>query len=110
MIDQQLTRNKTIVVLTKSRLRLHPVTGLTLPRVVPPEGATTAGKLLPGGVVVGTSPWLFHRNADIFGPDVDSFKPERWLQEDAADMHRQFLAFGGGARLCIGKTISLMEM
>ena len=91
-------------------LRLHPVTGLTLPRVVPPEGVTIAGKFIPGGMTVGTSPWIIQRNKDVYGDDVEAFRPDCWLREDTGDMHRFFFAFGAGARLCIGKNISWMEM
>lgn len=86
------------------------MTGLTLGRVVPPEGMTIAGQFIPGGFVVGTSPWLVQRNASVYGSDPHVFRPERWLGGATGDMHRLFFAFGGGSRLCIGKNISWMEM
>lgn len=86
------------------------MTGLTLGRVVPPEGITIAGQYIPGGFVVGTNLWLVQRDTSVYGNDPDVFRPERWLEEDTRDMHRLFFAFGGGSRLCIGKNISWMEM
>lgn len=29
--------------------------------------------------VIGTNPWVIHRDKEIFGEDVDAFRPERWL-------------------------------
>lgn len=91
-------------------LRLHPAVGMSLPRTVPDGGATVAGKFLPGGAVVGANPWVVHRDEEVYGEDVDSFRPERWLREDNGNMHRFFFAFGSGARMCLGRNISWMEM
>lgn len=99
-------------------LRLHPAVGMSLPRVVPPGGATIANTYLPAGTVIGANPWVIHRNTEIFGHDVEAFRPERWLKQDdspaeekrVGDMHRFFFAFGSGARMCLGRNISWLEM
>jgi len=91
-------------------LRLHPAVGMSLPRVVPEGGTTVNGVYIPAGTIIGTNPWVVHRLQSIFGEDVDDFRPERWLGADAADMRRFFFAFGAGARSCIGRNISWMEM
>lgn len=91
-------------------LRLHPAVGMSLPRVAPAGGATIAGTFIPAGTTIGANPWVIHRNKVVFGDDVESFRPERWLQDDNGDMHRFFFAFGSGARTCIGRNISWMEM
>jgi cytochrome P450 len=97
----------------KEAMRLHPAVGMLLERVVPEEGATIAGKYLPGGTIVGANPWVVARDPDVYGQDVDVFRPERWLEANPAQlklMERNFLAFGAGARTCLGKNISLLEM
>ncbi|CAG9569493.1 unnamed protein product [Danaus chrysippus] len=51
-----------------------------------------------------------HRHP-IWGPDVNEFKPERWL--DPATLPKNPNAFGGfsiGKRNCIGKTYAMMSM
>nr|XP_049704984.1 cytochrome P450 4V2-like [Helicoverpa armigera] len=48
-------------------------------------------------------------NHTMWGPDVDQFKPERWL--DPATLPKNpnaFMAFGAGRRNCIGKLYSMM--
>ncbi|KAF2201807.1 cytochrome P450 [Delitschia confertaspora ATCC 74209] len=91
-------------------LRLHPAVGMALPRVVPVEGIHIDGKFIPGGTVIGTNPWVIHRDTNIFGEDAETFRPERWLEGDRGHMDRFFIAFGAGARVCIGKNLSWMEM
>lgn len=97
----------------KEALRLHSATGLPLARVVPEGGAMLAGKHFPAGATVGINSWVAHRNANVFGPDADIWRPERWLNKDdttIAEMDSYFLAFGLGSRTCLGKNLSMLEM
>ncbi|KAJ6006713.1 hypothetical protein N7451_004657 [Penicillium sp. IBT 35674x] len=95
--------------------RMHPAVGLLLERVTPPEGAEICGEYVPGGTVVGCNAWVLHQNKEIFGPDADIYRPERWLESNGADpaqvskMRQSMFQFGAGSRTCIGKNISLME-
>ncbi|KAL4863594.1 hypothetical protein BDV12DRAFT_189594 [Aspergillus spectabilis] len=97
----------------KESFRICPAAGLLLERVVPPAGIEISGKFIPGGTIVGCSAWVMHRREEIFGPDVDKFDPDRWLtvsEEKLKTMNGTMLQFGAGARTCIGKNISLMEI
>ncbi|KPM41821.1 hypothetical protein AK830_g4711 [Neonectria ditissima] len=105
----------------KEALRLHPAVGLILERVVPTQGIKLdCGTVLPAGTIVGASPWVMHRNKAVFGEDVESFRPERWLQDVNEDTQRYAnrlkamkgadFTFGKGHRTCIGKNISLLEI
>lgn len=97
-------------------LRLHPAVGMSLPRVSPSSGATIAGRFVPAGTTVGANPWVIHRDKRVFGDDVEAFRPERWIEKAETegggygDMQRFFFAFGAGARMCLGRNISWMEM
>ncbi|KAI4756590.1 cytochrome P450 [Aureobasidium sp. EXF-3400] len=68
-------------------LRCHPAVGMSLPRVTPAGGATIADTFIPAGTVVGANPWVIHRNKEVYGEDVEDFRPDRWLKEDTGDMH-----------------------
>ncbi|UPK97402.1 hypothetical protein LCI18_008337 [Fusarium solani-melongenae] len=98
--------------LIKEALGMHPATGLILGRAVPAGGATLAGQYFPPGTIVGINSWVAHANQDVFGPDVEVFRPERWLEEEEVVKKRDayFMAFGQGSRTCIGKNISIMEL
>jgi cytochrome P450 len=97
----------------KEALRMHPAVGLPLERIVPPSGITLHSTHIPAGTIIGANPWVIHRSPQIFGPDADQWRPERWIDSDEATlkvMNRSSFAFGGGTRTCIGKNISLLEM
>ncbi|KGO65675.1 Cytochrome P450 [Penicillium italicum] len=105
----------------KEALRLHPAVGLMLERIVPAEGLQLpdGGPFLPAGTIVGANPWIIHRS-QVFGEDIESFVPERWLKMDTESetsfqdrrqkMIRATFTFGAGPRTCIGKNISLLEI
>ncbi|KAI1184215.1 cytochrome P450 [Nemania serpens] len=108
----------------KEAFRTYPAAGLPLERVVPEPGVEIAGHHVRGGTIVGCSAWLIHRRPEIFGDDVDAYRPERWLVDDESlpeaereererrvrEMNGHMFQFGMGARTCIGKNISLLEM
>ena len=97
----------------KEAFRLHPAVGLPLERIVPPQGADICGEHIAGGTIVGCSAWVIHRRPEVFGKDVDAFRPERWLEantEKKKEMEGTMFHFGMGARTCIGKNISLLEV
>ncbi|RYO73661.1 hypothetical protein DL764_010439 [Monosporascus ibericus] len=112
----------------KEAFRMHPAAGLPLERIVPsPAGAEIAGRRVPGGTIVGCSAWVIHRRPEIWGPDADVYRPERWLVEEDGDagpspaeraerercvreMNGHMFQFGMGSRTCIGKNISLLEI
>jgi cytochrome P450 len=77
-------------------LRLHPVVPTSLPRIVPPSGATLAGYWFPGGSTVGCQSYSMHRDPTVF-PDPESFIPERWDAPTKA-MKETFMGFGRGSR------------
>ncbi|TRX98039.1 hypothetical protein FHL15_001249 [Xylaria flabelliformis] len=94
-------------------LRIHGNLGLVNERVTPPGGAIIDGYHIPAGTVVGVNPWVIHRNNSIFGEDVETFRPERWLDEPEEiimDMKRNLFSFGAGPRMCIGKNIAMMQL
>ena len=93
--------------------RMHPAAGLILERIVPPQGMDILGEFIPGGTIVGCNPWVLHRRPEIFGSDVDAFRPERWIEAPAPklkEMKATMFQFGAGARTCIGKNVSLLEV
>lgn len=107
----------------KEAFRLHPAAGLPLERIVPKQGAEIAGHFVKGGTIVGCSAWIIHRRPEIWGEDVDTFRPERWLVDESLtgsakeeeekkikEMNGMMFQFGMGSRTCVGKNISLLEI
>lgn len=81
---------------------------------VPPQGDTIQGYFVPGGTRVGHSFIGVERSEDIFGNNVDVFKPERWLGIDPEKRREMAqvveLVFGHGRWGCAGKPVALMEL
>ena len=89
-------------------LRLFPPTPQALPRETPAEGLSILDGYVAGGVSVGMSALVAHRNEAQF-PQADKYIPERWLGEEGKNLQPYFLAFSAGARGCIGRNISYLE-
>jgi cytochrome P450 len=61
------------------------------------------------GAAVFMSQWLNHHDARWF-PEPQAFRPERWADPAIKQLPTYaYYPFGGGERLCIGKSFALME-
>jgi len=94
---------------------MHPPFGLNLERIVPPTGATICNRFVPGGTIVGCSSVIIQRDKVTFGGDVDTYRPERWIEnggngEKLRGMERAMFLFGAGNHVCLGKNIAAMEI
>ncbi|RAH54526.1 cytochrome P450 alkane hydroxylase [Aspergillus piperis CBS 112811] len=94
-------------------LRFHPVVPVNsrkaLSNTVLPVGSGPNGKspvFVRKGTIVFYSVWAMHRRQDLYGPDANEFRPERW-----ADLRPgwEYLPFNGGPRICIGQQYALTE-
>lgn len=106
----------------REALRVLPGVAMSMERYVPEGGHTLPnGDFLPGGTIIGVSPYITNRNRTVFGEDADKFRPERWLRDEAGGeteeafqdrltmMNKADLSFGGGSRGCIGKNLGLYQ-
>ncbi|PPJ61074.1 hypothetical protein CBER1_07410 [Cercospora berteroae] len=118
----------------KEGLRMYPpVTGLLAKRV-PGDGVRIdvdgEEKFVPGGTQIGWNSWGMMRHEEIFGEDVEIFRPERWLPlrsnkgsgpDEAAHVKKEReriarmtetvgLCFGYGRFGCLGRGVAMMEL
>ncbi|KAH8666577.1 cytochrome P450 [Xylariales sp. PMI_506] len=111
----------------REAMRLHPGVCFLLERYVPEGGFQLPGGagFVPAGTAVGINAYISGRNPAVWGGDPDVFRPERWLRGHSPGLEgetepayrermRLFaasdLAFGGGSRICIGRSLALMEV
>lgn len=65
--------------------------------------------LIKKGSAVFMSQWVNHHDPRWF-PEPDRFRPERWLDPAMKSLPTfAYFPFGGGERMCIGKSFALME-
>lgn len=94
-------------------LRLYPVVPMnrrtavrdtTIPRGGGPDG--TLPVYIRKGESVGYNVHILHRRKDIWGPDAEQFRPERWQSKKPG---WDYIPFNGGPRICIGQQFALTE-
>lgn len=96
----------------KEATRLLPSVVFQLIRYAPPNFAVR-GMTIPENTEVGISPLAQNRDKDIWGPDADEFRPERWTEsvEKAKYYDTSSMVFGGnGPRMCVGRNIALVSL
>ena len=70
----------------------------TLPRGGGPDGSQPI--FIPKGRQVLIATYAMQHRADIWGEDVEEFKPERW---EGRKVGWEFIPFGAGPRSCLGR-------
>jgi cytochrome P450 len=91
-------------------LRLYPPAWVLSRRALAAD--VIAGVPVPAGTVVIISPWLLHRRPQSW-PDPERFDPARFdparFSGSASAPRGDYLPFGLGPRLCIGREFALVE-
>jgi cytochrome P450 len=87
-------------------LRLYPPAWIITRRSVAED--TLDGVTIPARTLVLVSPWLLHRRADVF-PAPEVFDPARFLDGPGRSVRGEYVPFGLGPRLCIGRDFALVE-
>ncbi|KAJ8715081.1 hypothetical protein PYW08_005062 [Mythimna loreyi] len=85
--------------------------------VVPIIGRKTDKELklstftIPAGVGCAVIPMVMHRSKRLWGPDADSFNPDRFLPENCLARHPcAYIPFSYGTRNCIGRHFGMLAM
>ncbi|GLB36521.1 putative cytochrome p450 [Lyophyllum shimeji] len=105
----------------KETLRLHPAVlenhheagdTIVVPLSEPLPGTTETHLVIPKGTTIAIPLNVVHTDAEVWGPDADEFRPQRWIERKQAGIRgaRELLAFSEGPRSCIGKAFALAEI
>jgi len=94
----------------KETMRIHSTSSLGLPRLVPPgTGVTIQGQHFPQGTALSVPAYTIHHSTEIWGPDADEFRPERW-ETITEQQKAAFIPFSYGPRACVGRNVAEMEL
>lgn len=98
----------------KEGMRVFPPTTGFMSKAAPSSGDTINGIFIPGGTMVGWSPFGIMKSEKTWGSDAKMFRPERWLEGSAEDRQRKDIdiemCFGYGKYQCLGKNIAIIEL
>lgn len=97
-------------VCIKESLRLNPPAPNLFARVVQEGGKRIRDEFIPAGMEITSNAYVVQRDPDLYGPDPEVYRPERWLESPRVkEMEASMFVFGIGPRVCIGKDVAMME-
>jgi cytochrome P450 len=95
-----------IEAVIKETLRVRPV--VTEVFRAPAEPVELGGYLFEPGTQLAASIFLVQYDPELYPPDPEAFRPERFL--DGAPEPYTWVPFGGGVRRCLGAAFAQLEM
>lgn len=101
----------------KETMRLHPIIPLNA-KEANRDTTLSDGTFVPKGARVYIPSYALGRMPQVWGPDAAEFKPERWLETDAATGKlkivqvpaTKFVSFHAGPRICLGMRFAVFEL
>ena len=74
----------------------------------PTEPTELGGYVFPAGAQLAASIFLVQFDPELYPPDPEAFRPERFLE--GAPEPYTWIPFGGGVRRCLGASFATLEM
>ncbi|PWY75351.1 cytochrome P450 [Aspergillus heteromorphus CBS 117.55] len=99
--------------------RLYPAFSFLLRKTI--RATAISGRAIPRGTYVALCPHMVNHARHLWGPDVEAFRPERWVDRSSpagpkldatggASAAVCMLSFFSGARSCVGRALALALM
>ncbi|OWZ17404.1 hypothetical protein PHMEG_0008650 [Phytophthora megakarya] len=97
----------------KETLRLHPSVPVE-PKQTVEDTTLSDGTFVPAGTAIGLATYAMARMPQVWGPDAEEFKPERWIDPATGKLLAvsayKFASFNAGPRMCLGMNLAMLEM
>ncbi|EGZ17537.1 hypothetical protein PHYSODRAFT_499752 [Phytophthora sojae] len=97
----------------KETLRLHPSVPVE-PKQTLKDTTLSDGTFVPAGSAIALANYAMGRMPQVWGPDAEEFKPERWIDPSTwkliAVSAYKFASFNAGPRMCLGMNLAMLEM
>jgi len=65
--------------------------------------------VIPANAIILMPQMVPHRDAHVYAPDPDVFRPERWM-DASKEMNESLLTFALGTRNCVGQALAVSEL
>ncbi|EMS58057.1 Secologanin synthase [Triticum urartu] len=104
-----LSRLKTVTMILHEVLRFYPSATILSQKTY--KDMDIGGVRYPSGVFIEVPVLFINHDPDIWGSDVNEFKPDRFSQgiSKASKHPGAFLSFGFGPQVCIGQNFAMLE-
>ncbi|XP_057979700.1 cytochrome P450 714C2-like [Malania oleifera] len=109
--DSDMLRSmKTLTMVIQETLRLYPPAAFIVRKAF--QEIKCKDIQIPKGMILWIPIAALHHNADIWGPDVYEFKPERFANGTTAacKIPQAYMPFGWGSRICLGQHFAMVEL
>ncbi|KAJ9683760.1 hypothetical protein PVL29_016316 [Vitis rotundifolia] len=105
-----ITKMKWMTMVIQETLRLYPPAAFVSREAL--EEIQVGNFIVPKGVCIWTLIPTLHRDTDIWGPDANQFKPERFENgvSKACKFPQAYIPFGLGPRLCLGRNFAMVQL
>ncbi|GMF24436.1 unnamed protein product [Phytophthora lilii] len=94
-------------------LRLHPPVPM-IPKHVVEDTTLSDGTFVKRNSLIVLAPYAMARMKEVWGPDAEEFKPERWVDPATGKLLNvsayKFASFNAGPRMCLGMNLAMLEM
>ncbi|XP_050219771.1 cytochrome P450 714A1-like [Mercurialis annua] len=108
--SDSLSNLKMVGIVIQEALRLYPPAAFVSRETL--EDVQIGKIRVPKGVCMWTLISTLHRDPNIWGPDSNEFRPERFAHgvSKACKFVQAYIPFGVGTRLCLGKNFAMIQL
>jgi PHYB activation tagged suppressor 1 len=112
-IKDHIPKLKTLGMIVNETLRLYPPAVAVIRKAK--REVELGGCVVPAGTEILIPIMAVHHDRDVWGDDATEFNPARFADAETGSNNRSlrhhmtFMPFGGGARVCIGQNLALIE-
>ncbi|KAK5637484.1 hypothetical protein RRF57_013199 [Xylaria bambusicola] len=103
---QYILNNSTLLASCVSEsARLRPAAAFSVPQSAPTTRVVD-GYVIPAGTDIIIDAYSLNVRSDFWGPDADTYRPERFIEKSSIGQRYHYWRFGFGPRQCLGKFLA----